>query len=186
MRKLNSIKSKRFGSLYLPEWVPVPARMMSGGQAGKIEPAMINYRFVALVMFSLTLLCSFNVSVAGESVCARVKIEIRQEVTLERQAFDAHMRINNGLELNTLDNVGVDVRFTDEDGETVLASSDPNNTDALFFITVDTMSNIADVDGQGTVAPSTSADIHWLIIPAPGASNGLEQGTLYYVGATLR
>ncbi|MCP4995615.1 MAG: calcium-binding protein, partial [Gammaproteobacteria bacterium] len=47
-------------------------------------------------------------------------------------------------------------------------------------------SNIADVDGLGTVASSTSADIHWLIIPAPGASNGLEQGTLYYVGATLR
>ncbi|MCP4313302.1 MAG: calcium-binding protein, partial [Bacteroidetes bacterium] len=35
------------------------------------------------------------------------------------------------------------------------------------------------------VDANTSADIHWLIIPAPGASNGLEQGTLYYVGATL-
>ena len=30
-----------------------------------------------------------------------------------------------------------------------------------------------------------SADIHWLIIPAPGSSNGLESGTLYYVGAKL-
>ena len=33
-----------------------------------------------------------------ESVCARVKIEIQQQLTLERQAFDAHMRINNGLD----------------------------------------------------------------------------------------
>lgn len=27
-----------------------------------------------------------------DSVCARVKIEIKQELTLERQAFDANMR----------------------------------------------------------------------------------------------
>lgn len=32
---------------------------------------------------------------AQETVCARVKIEIKQELTLERQAFDAEMRINN-------------------------------------------------------------------------------------------
>jgi len=34
---------------------------------------------------------------AAESVCARVKIEIKQEMTIERQAFDGHMQINNGL-----------------------------------------------------------------------------------------
>ena len=34
---------------------------------------------------------------AEESVCAVVKIEIKQEMTFERQAFDAHMQINNGL-----------------------------------------------------------------------------------------
>ncbi|MEX1348896.1 MAG: hypothetical protein AB1Z31_14285, partial [Desulfobacterales bacterium] len=37
------------------------------------------------------------VSFAVDSVCARVKIEIKQELTLERQAFDAHLRVNNGL-----------------------------------------------------------------------------------------
>ncbi len=118
-------------------------------------------------------------------VCARVKIEIRQELTLERQAFDAHMSINNGLSHITLENVDVDVNFSDEEGNSVLASSDPDNTDAKFFIRLDSMENIDDVNGSGTVAPSSSADIHWLIIPAPGASNGLELGTLYYVGATL-
>ena len=122
---------------------------------------------------------------ADEDVCARVKIEIKQELTLERQAFDAHMRINNGLSHITLENVNVDVSFADEEGNTVVASSDPNNTGAVFFISLDSMENINDVGGAGTVDPSTSADIHWLIIPAPGASNGLEQGTLYYVGATL-
>ena len=122
---------------------------------------------------------------ADDAVCAEVKIEIKQELTLERQAFDAHMRINNGLSHITLQDVDVEVSFTDEEGNSVLASSDPDNTDALFYIRIDSMENIDDVDGAGTIAPSSSADIHWLIIPAPGASNGLEQGTIYYVGATL-
>lgn len=130
----------------------------------------------------------FNASpaaAADDSVCARVKLEIKQELTLERQAFDAHMRINNGLSHITLENININVNFSDEDGAAVLASSDPDNTDALFFIRLDTMDNIDAVEGTGTVSPSTSADIHWLIIPAPGASNGISTGKLYYVGATL-
>ena len=125
------------------------------------------------------------VSLAVDSVCARVKIEIKQELTLERQAFDAHLRVNNGLSHITLENTRVDVIFTDADGKPVPISSDPENTDALFFIRLDSMENIDDVNGNGTVLPSTTADIHWLIIPSPGSSNGLESGTLYYVGARL-
>ena len=125
------------------------------------------------------------VCLAVDSVCARVKIEIKQELTLERQAFDAHMRVANGLSHITLENARVDVIFTDADGNPVPASSNPENTDALFFIRLDSMENIDDVNGYGTVLPSTSADIRWLIIPSPGSSNGLESGTLYYVGARL-
>jgi len=119
------------------------------------------------------------------ALCATVKIEIRQELTLERQAFDAHMRINNGLSHAPLENIAVSVTFANEAGEPVLASSNPDDTTSLFFIRTDTMDNIENVQGTGTVAPETSADIHWLIVPAPGASNGLESGTLYFVGATL-
>ena len=124
-----------------------------------------------------------TISSAVDSVCARVKIEINQELTLERQGFDAHMRVKNGLSHITLENASVDVIFNDAEGNPVLASSDPENTDALFFIHLDAMENIDDVNGNGTVLPLTTADIHWLIIPSPGSSNGLESGTLYYVGA---
>jgi len=153
---------------------------------GKIKIFEERLTFYFLTAISILLLLPVLSHAAGDaSVCARVKIEIRQELTLERQAFDAHMTINNGLSHITLENVDVDVSFADEEGNSVLASSDPDNTDAKFFIRVDSMENIDDVNGSGTVAPSSSADIHWLIIPAPGASNGLELGTLYYVGATL-
>lgn len=132
------------------------------------------------------LLLTAWISFASDLFCASVKIEIAQELTLERQAFDAHMRINNGLSGISLENVDIDVTFTDEEGNTILASSDPENESALFFIKIDSMDNISNVDGSGAVASSSSADIHWMIIPAQGASNGLEAGTQYNVGATLK
>ena len=119
------------------------------------------------------------------AACATVKIEINQEVTLERQAFDAHMRIKNDLEGISLESVDVDVVFTDREGNTVTATSNPDNTNALFYIAVDSMSGISDVNGSGTVAPATAADIHWLIIPAQSAGGTNVDGVLYFVGAKL-
>ncbi|MEH0019206.1 MAG: chitobiase/beta-hexosaminidase C-terminal domain-containing protein [Desulfobacter sp.] len=122
---------------------------------------------------------------AENATCARVKIEVKQELTLERQAFDAHMRINNGLTHAPLENIAVTVWFTDEEDNPVEASSNPDDPDASFFIRVSEMSNIDDVSGSGQVPAAASSDIHWLIIPAPGASNGLAKGKLYNVGASL-
>ena len=126
-----------------------------------------------------------SVARAAGSVCATVKMELSQEMTLERQAFDAHMRINNGFTNLTLDNVTVTVRFTDKDQNPVTATSDPNDLTAQFFIKVDTLNNISDVSGTGSVGAAATADIHWLIIPAPGAGGNLPSGALYFVGATL-
>ncbi|MBW2064875.1 MAG: chitobiase/beta-hexosaminidase C-terminal domain-containing protein [Deltaproteobacteria bacterium] len=150
------------------------------------DAALWSLRCSLVLTLGLLLLFPSLSQAADQTLCAEVKIEIRQELALERQAFDAHMRITNGLRHLTLENVDVDVSFKDEDGNTILAASDPNNPDALFYISVDSMEGIEDVNGSGTVAPSSTADIRWLIIPAPGASNGLEQGTLYYVGAALK
>ncbi|RKZ80003.1 MAG: hypothetical protein DRR19_24215, partial [Candidatus Parabeggiatoa sp. nov. 1] len=144
------------------------------------------WQTIRSIIFLSTLL-SLPVSVyAVESLCAVVKIEIKQELTLERQAFDAHMRINNGLSNIQLENVEINVSFADEDGNSVRATSDANDTSASFFIKVPSMEGINDVSGSGTVAPSTSADIHWLIIPVPGSGGILPSGKMYYVGATLK
>ena len=156
-----------------------------------MKSVMCFYRLLPSYSNSFFLLISFALLVfspvhgADESLCARVKIEIKQELTLERQAFVAHMRISNELSHIYLQSVSIEVKFTDEDGNTVRASYDPNDTEALFFIRLDSLQNIEGIDGTGTVGPSTTADIHWLIIPALGASNGLEAGKLYYVGARL-
>lgn len=72
---------------------------------------------------------------AEEQLCAVVVIEIAQELTLERQAFKATMRINNGLDAIALDSL--QVLFADEQGIVIKASSDPNASDADFFILLD-------------------------------------------------
>ncbi|MEI6916164.1 MAG: hypothetical protein WCL39_13595, partial [Armatimonadota bacterium] len=63
-----------------------------------------------------------------------MKIEILQELTLEREAFEGRMTINNGLTGVSLDQISVDVTFADKTGTTVRATSDPNDLTAKFFI----------------------------------------------------
>lgn len=125
-------------------------------------------------------------SPAQETVCSVVRIEIRQELTLERQAFDAHMRITNGLDVTALEDVEINVWFLDADGNPVLASSDPESNDAVFYITQDETSGLSGgIGGNGTIGAGAQAHIHWLIIPAPGAGGELPSGQLFQVGATL-
>ncbi|MEW6079938.1 MAG: Ig-like domain-containing protein, partial [Thermodesulfobacteriota bacterium] len=131
-----------------------------------------------------------TMAMAEGSYCATVKIEIRQELTLERQAFDAHMRINNGLTNIALTDINVVVSFTDEEGNVVEASNDPSNTTASFFIradsgNIDAYNSSDDCWPVDDVAPASSSDLHWLIIPAPGSADENPEGKLYYVGARL-
>jgi hypothetical protein len=130
-------------------------------------------------------LAMLSPSALAEALCAQVKIEIQQELTLERQAFDAKMRINNGLDTLSIEDVSVTVNFQDDNGNSVSATNDPNDVGAAFFIRIDSLANISDVSGTGSVAPGTSAEIHWLIIPSPGAAADLPGGKLFFVGAHL-
>ncbi|MEW6077426.1 MAG: Ig-like domain-containing protein, partial [Thermodesulfobacteriota bacterium] len=132
-------------------------------------------------------------AVAAETFCASVKIEIRQQLSLERQAFDAHMRINNGLSNMDLTDLNVTITFTDKEGNPVIATTNPNDNrnypEVGFFIRKDS-DNIAAIDSEGSweindVVASSSSDLHWLIIPVPGSAGDQPDGKLYYVGAKL-
>jgi hypothetical protein len=68
---------------------------------------------------------------AQETVCARVKIEIKQELTLERQAFDAEMRINNTTDTGLfVRKVGSTLRSVDRGADII--SADRGNAGGLF------------------------------------------------------
>lgn len=119
----------------------------------------------------------------SHAACAKVSIEILQELTVERTAFDAKMVITNGIPDQTLQDVRVDVVIRDFNG---------NVKNDIFFVRPPSLSGISGaLDGSGSVAPSARGEAHWLIIPSPGAGFIEENGTLkqvgveYWVGATL-
>jgi len=143
------------------------------------------HAFIAANVAMLGLISTLSAH-AQETVCAKVKIEIKQELTLERQAFDAEMKIHNTTDGGVIENVSVVVKVTDEAGNPVQVTDDPNNLSAKFFLRISQKQNIANVDGTGTVNAKTTAIINWLLIPAPGSAGTSPLGKKYLVGATLK
>ena len=118
------------------------------------------------------------------SICSEVTIVIQQEMSVERQAFDAMMRISNGFESLPLSNVTIQGKFLDAGGNAVVATSSANLSTALFYVRTDSLAGITAVS-NGVVSAKTAAEIHWLVIPAVGAGGTNAAGQVYYVGANL-
>lgn len=129
---------------------------------------------------------------AEDQLCAVVLIEIAQEATFERQAFEATMRINNGLDSVALSQLKIQVSFEDDSGHVVKASSDPDATDASFFIRLDDSQNVDTLQSgangaltNGVIAAKASGVLRWVIIPTAGAAGTSLSGKRYNVGASL-
>lgn len=169
---------------------PMPAEPALGTTASSARQlARAGLRALAGGLSGLLLLLGAGLTSsaqAEDTVCARVKIEIKQELTLERQAFDAEMKINNTTTDGVIENVSVVVKVTEEDGTPVPISDDPNNIGAKFFVRISNKQSISNVDGSGTVNPASTAIINWLVIPAPGSAGPNPLGKKYLVGATLK
>jgi len=139
----------------------------------------IGGKYVALLVGFVGLSFGMGKAYSAGSVCAKVRIEISQEVTLERQAFEARMTIANDLPEAAVSNISAVLQFLDQEGNQVTYST-PSSTsqDALFF-----------VKPVGTpiqeVASGTSGTLKWMIIPAQGAGGETSAGKLYFAGATL-
>src|SRR5690606_739728 len=144
------------------------------------------------VVLSLSLL-SFMSHAQEEALCAEVKIELLQELTLERQGFEALMRITNSLDSFPLENVSVSVHFADANGNPVVATSNTSASDAAFFIRIDDTRDITGLQEganglveNGRIAPKQVGELRWLIIPTANAAGQIQDGQLYFVGAQLR
>ena len=149
-------------------------------------------RFIAAWCGVVLSLCSWS-STAQETLCAEVKIEILQELTMERQGFEALMRITNSLDTYSLENVSVKVLFTDVDGNPVVATSNTAASNAAFFIRKDDSQDVSGLqegsDGylhSGSIAPKKIGELRWLIIPTANAASQTKDGKLFFVGAELK
>lgn len=132
-------------------------------------------RTFILLLFGLVPAFSQHAWAAG-TACSNVALEILQEATTERVAFDAKLVLTNNIPDKDLTSLRVDVTVKDKDG---------NIRNDLFFMKVSSMRNITGVDGTGTVPSASNAEVHWLIIPSVGAGGQDAAGIAYWVGATL-
>jgi len=117
-----------------------------------------------------------------QGLCARVKIEILQELTLERVGFLATLEITN--------NEG-DAAITDFSATLTFALFIPDpeepviDASELFFVQPPELDGIEAIDGTGVIPATKTAVIQWFIIPKITAGGTSATGIRYQVGAEL-
>lgn len=109
-----------------------------------------------------------------QGFCARVRIQIEQEVTLTRSAFKATMEIDNSPENVQLENLNVTID---------IQNAEDQIADSLFSVSDPELTNISDLNGTGSLSPGNTAKAVWTIIPTREAAP--EYPTQYFIGGTL-
>ena len=137
----------------------------------------IIYRIlILLVVFMLSVFSTLPLFAEGkDGVCAEVKLEILQELTLERIGFDARLGIKNDFD-NPLEEISVEIEIRDAEG---------NHAEESFFWRIESLTDIDAIDGTGTIASETKGVIHWLIIPKTGTGGETPAGQRYAVSANI-
>jgi len=106
-------------------------------------------------------------------VCAQVRLQLSQDVTMTRAAFKGTLVLDNGSPTNITDiQLALDLR--DANGQS--ASS-------LFFQRSPTLTGITAVDGSGQLAAGLSGSAEYIFIPTLDAAPTAP--TVYYIGGTL-
>lgn len=140
----------------------------------------------ATLLFLFFLECPHALLAEGSAaVCSEAAIEIMQSLTLERQSFDARMRISNGLENFSVEDLLVQLVFSDDSGNEVAWSDNPDSSTAMFFARTDSVVGTDGIDGTGVVLPGQTAEIGWVVIPAADTGGSNPDGAIYRVGATV-
>ena len=115
-------------------------------------------------------------------VCARVKIEIEQELTIERIGFEATLEITNNDADDPLTDFSAALEFFDPQ-----EPEDSPNRDVSdrFFVQPPVLENVNRVDGNGVIGPTRRVVVRWFIIPKPDAGGTDPNGKLYFVSCRL-
>ena len=109
------------------------------------------------------------------AVCASVKVQFSQKLTMTREAFEGTLEIFNGHPTDAMDSLSVNIQITDENGV-------PSN--GLFEIQTKSLTNLADVIGGGNIAALEKGSVKFLFIPEILAAP--TDPKLYNFGGTVR
>ncbi len=99
-----------------------------------------------------------------DGLCAVVKMEILQELTLERIGFLATLEVTNNVGDEPITDFSAALTFRDPD-----APDGEQDASALFFVKPPELSGISGIDGTGVIPPTQKAVVEWFIIPKTAA-----------------
>ncbi|TNF27105.1 MAG: hypothetical protein EP329_20105 [Deltaproteobacteria bacterium] len=113
---------------------------------------------------------------AQGALCAKVKLEIPQRLTLERDAFEARLVMSNNLTDLPLEDIAITLEIATAEGQ---------DAATLIFVGDPSLSGVTAIDGSGRVAAAGTAEIQWLFVPTPGAGGQDPAGLSYRARAHL-
>src|ERR1035441_2824404 len=117
-----------------------------------------------------------------QGLCASVKIVIQQQLILERVGFDARLEISNNDGTDPITDFSATLTF---ENPALTTNVTPSDASSLFFVQTPTFENVNSVSGDGVIAPTTTAAIHWFIIPKITAGGMSPDGVRYQIGCRL-
>ena len=141
---------------------------------------LLGVRTIALLAFLCALPC-LQAQQQFQGVCSRVKMQIEQELTLERIGFEATLEVTDNDGADPITDFFAELTFENPVGTNGL----PVDASSLFFVRAPTFENISTIDGSGVIAPTTKAVVKWFIIPKISAGGKTPTGQRYRVGCKL-
>lgn len=136
---------------------------------------------IALAMLCLPV-TMLHATTQFQGWCSQVKIQIVQELALERTGFEATLTVTNNDGVDAITDFLAELTFEDP---TVTEEGSSNNASHLFFVRQPTLENINRVDGTGVISPTKTAVVRWFIIPTIGAGGSQPQGRQFKIGCNL-
>jgi hypothetical protein len=97
----------------------------------------------------------------SQAVCASVKVQFSQQLTMTREAFEGTLEIFNGHPTDSMKLLSVEIQITDANG---IPAND------LFEIQTQSLSNLSDVTGSGAIDAQQIGTVKFLFIPELGAA----------------
>ncbi len=143
------------------------------------------FRILIFLLAAMTLCISdadVHAAQQYQGLCARVKLEILQEMTLERVGFLATLKITNNEGDAPITDFSATLTFENPELST---EDQTNDSSGMFFVKPPELSGINAIDGTGMIPAGQTAVIKWFIIPKIAAGGESAAGVRYQVGAIL-
>jgi len=141
---------------------------------------LLSNRYLVLLLLLLLPMSSVWAAQQFQGLCSYIRIEIKQELALERIGFLATLEVTNNEGDAVLTNFSAGLTFTKTD-----AAGNTIDVSDKFFVKPPELSGIASIDGTGLIEPGETAIISWFIIPKITAGGESPVGIDYDVGAEL-